>query len=162
MLLPFRLNWLSLRAESLHAMKSFVLLLSLLLVSAVVTLAEDLDGRTAFATTPGRDISAALKRAEKENKRVLVFIVDPGKKEGIHIKATMGAEETKKLVKDNFLVVIVTNPHEKYIQGVVDDVISVHPAYVLFKPDGTVVAKGDAAMGAGNGVKWAQQLVATP
>jgi hypothetical protein len=103
-----------------------------------------------------------LERAGKEQKRVLVFVVNPAKREGFHIKGTMGAAETKQLVKDNFLVVIVTNPSEKYIAGLVDDVVSVHPAYVLFKPDGTVMAKGDAAMGAANGVKWAQQLVAMP
>jgi hypothetical protein len=125
-------------------------------------LAEDLDGRTAFASTPGRSVGAALQRAEKENKRVLVLVVDPGKKQGFHIKGTMGAEDTKQLVKDHFLVVIVTNPNEKYIAGLVDDVVSVHPAYVLLKPDGTVVTKGDAAMGAANGLKWAQQLVAMP
>ena len=143
----------------LLATKLFVLLVSLWAIPGAAW-AEDLDGRTAFATTPGRSVGAALARAAKENKRVLVFVVDLGKKEGGHIKGTMGAEETKQIVKDNFLVVIVTNPAEKYIAGLVDDVVSVHPAYVLFKPDGTVLAKGDAAMGAANGLKWAQQLAA--
>ena len=145
----------------LQTTKLFVLFLSLWAISGI-SLAEDLDGRTAFLTTPGRSVSAALNRAGKERKRVLVFVVNPAKREGGHIKGTMGADETKQIVRDHFLVVIVTNPSEKYIAGVVDDVVSVHPAYVLFEPDGTVLAKGDAAMGAANGVKWAQQLAALP
>ena len=148
--------------KSLHTMKLFVLILSLLIMPIAVTVAEDLDGRSAFASTPGRDVGAALKRAGIEKKLVLVFVVDPGKKQAPHLQATMQAEETKKLVKEQFLVVIIPKANEKHVAGLVDDVVSVHPAYVVFKPDGTVVAKGDAAMGAGNGLKWIQQLVATP
>ena len=143
-------------------MKYFVLLLLALVVPSTPTFAEDLDGRSAFLNPPGRDIGAALKRAETEHKRVLVFISDPGRKEGFHIKGTMEAPETKKLVKENFLVVLIPNKQEKHVAGLVDDVIPMHPAYVVFKPDGTVQAKGDAAMGSANGFKWVQQLIATP
>jgi hypothetical protein len=143
-------------------MKSFVFLILLLAFTAVGAIAEDLDGRTAFLSAPGRDIGAALKRADTEHKRVLVFISNPARKHGSHINGTMGAPETKKMVKENFIVVIVPNSTDKHVAGLVDDVNPVHPAYVVFKPDGTVVEKGDAAMGAGNGYNWMQKLVATP
>lgn len=143
-------------------MKQFILLLALLVFSVAATMAEDLDGRTAFSTPPGRDIGAALKRAAAEKKRVLVFIVDPAKKQGFHIKGTMGSDEAKKLVKDNFIVVLINNANEKHVAGLVEDVSPVHPAYVLFKSDGTVAAKGDAAMGAANGLKLIQEWVAAP
>jgi hypothetical protein len=143
-------------------MKHLVVLFCLILFPLTVTIAEDVDGRTAFLSAPGRDVAQAMKRAGDEKKRVLVFVVNPAKRHGGHIIGTMEVEETKKLVKDNFVVVIVTNPHEKHIAGLVDDVVSVHPAYVVFKPDGTVVEKGDAAMGGANGLKWIQKLVATP
>ena len=129
------------------------------MVSAV---AEDLDGRTAFLSAPTRDVGGALERAGKENKRVLVFVVNPGKHHGGHIVGTMEVAETKQLVKDNFIVVLVTNPHEKHVAGLVDDVVSIHPAYIVFKADGTVVEKGDAAMGGNNGLIWMKKLVAMP
>jgi hypothetical protein len=143
-------------------MKHYALVLCLVLFSLAKTLGEDVDSRTAFLTAPGRDVAQAMKRAGEENKRVLVCVVNTAKHHGGHIIGTMEVEETKKLVRDNFVVVIVTNPHEKHIAGLVDDVVSVHPAYVVFKPDGTVVDKGDAAMGGANGLKWIQKLVATP
>jgi hypothetical protein len=65
-------------------------------------------------------------------------------------------------VKDNFLVAIVPNSKEKHVAGLVDDVNPMHPAYVLFKADGTVVEKGDAAMGAANGLEWVKKMIATP
>jgi hypothetical protein len=143
-------------------MKYFTLVFCFALLSLTKTVAEDQDGRTAFLTAPGRDVGQALKRAGEEQKRVLVFVVNPTKHHGGHIIGTMEVEETKKLVRDNFVVVILTNPHEKHVAGLVDDVVSIHPAYVVFKPDGTVVEKGDAAMGGNNGLKWIQKLVATP
>ena len=143
-------------------MKQLALLLALLAFPLTATFAADPDGRSAFINPPGRDITAALKRAETEKKRVLVFIVDPAKKEGFHIEGTMGSAEAKKLVKDNFLVVIIPSAKEKHVAGLVDDVTPVHPAYVLFKADGTVIAKGDAAMGAANGLKLIQGWVANP
>jgi hypothetical protein len=143
-------------------MKYLLLFLSLVLLPLAKGVAEDVDGRSAFLTAPGRDVAQALKRAGDEKKRVLVFVVNTTKHHGGHILGTMEVEETKKLVRDNFVVVIVTNPHEKHIAGLVDDVVPVHPAYVVFKPDGTVVEKGDAAMGGANGLKWIQKLVAAP
>ncbi len=142
-------------------MKAFPLVLSLLFSTVGLSVADD-DGRSAFTATPGRDVGAALKRAERENKRVMVIIVEPGKKQASHLNATMQAEETKKMVKENFIVVVLSNRKEKHVAGLVDDVMSVHPAYVILKPDGTVESKGDAAMGAGPGLKWMQQLVTKP
>lgn len=142
-------------------MKALLSVLSLLLLAIGTCVADD-DGRSAFTVTPGRDIGAALKRAERENKRVLVVIVEPGKKQAPHLNATMQAEETKKMVKDHFIVVVLSNRKEKHVAGLVDDVMSVHPAYVIFKPDGAVESKGDAAMGAGPGLKWMEQLVGKP
>jgi len=143
-------------------MKSITLVLCLVLLSAAKMFGEDLDGRSAFLSAPGRDVGQALKRAGEEKKRVMVFVVNTAKRHGGHIVGTMEVAETKQLVRDNFIVVIVTNPHEKHIAGLVDNVVEVHPAYVVFKPDGTVVEKGDAAMGGANGLKWIQKLVATP
>jgi hypothetical protein len=143
-------------------MKHILLFLVLSLVSVSAAVAEDPDGRTAFISAPGRDIEAAMKRAEKEKKRVLVFVVEPGKKAGTHIRGTMETPEAKKLAEDNFVVVFVTSRKEKHVAGMVDDVSPVHPAYVLFKTDGTVIEKGDAAMGGNNGLNWLRKISAAP
>ncbi|HSI11549.1 MAG TPA: hypothetical protein VK961_05870 [Chthoniobacter sp.] len=143
-------------------MKYITLLLAFILLSVGRTFGEDLDGRSAFLSAPGRDVSQALKRAEQEKKKVLVFVVNTAKKQAGHLIGTMEVPETKKLVHDNFVVVIVTNPHEKHVAGLVDDVVPIHPSYVVFKADGTVLEKGDAAMGGNNGLNWIKKLVATP
>jgi hypothetical protein len=143
-------------------MKRIFLVVALLVVPTLLALAEDLDGRSAFLTPPGRDVGAALKRAESEKKRVLVFVADPARKVGFHIRGTMEAPETKKMVKESLIVVFVPNNKEKHVAGLVDDVNPMHPGYVVFNADGTVLEKGDGAMGAAKGLEWIKKLVATP
>jgi hypothetical protein len=123
---------------------------------------EEADTRSVFTTAPGKDIDAALELAAKQNKRVLVFVFDPLQQHSFHLKATMGAPETRKLVDANFVVVFVSDSDAKHVSGQVNDISPAHPAWVLFKPDGKVVEKGDAAMGAERGLKWIQHLVALP
>lgn len=123
---------------------------------------EEVESRSAFTTAPGKDIDAALKLAETSKKRVLVFVLDPIQQHSFHLKATMSSPETRKLVDENFIVVFVSDSDAKYISGKVDDVSPVHPAWLLLRPDGTVVERGDAAMGADRGLKWIQHLVALP
>jgi len=142
-------------------MKHLFCLLALLVVVPVLGWAAD-DARSAFLNPPGRDIGAALKRATTEKKRVMVFTVDPARKQASHLEATMETPEAKQLVKDNFLVVIIPNRNEKHIAGMVDDVSPVHPAYVIFNPDGSVLEKGTAAMGAALGLQWVKKLADTP
>jgi hypothetical protein len=123
---------------------------------------EEADNRSAFLTAPGRDIDAALQLAEKQKKRVLAFVFDPRQQHSFHLKETMSSPEAKRLVNENFIVVFTASPDEKHLAGAVDGVSPVHPAWVLLKPDSTVVEKGDAAMGANRGLKWIQHLVALP
>lgn len=139
---------------------SLILLWSVILLS-LPAFGADLDGRSAFTPPPGRDIGAALKRAERENKRVLVFLVDPAKNQAQHLIGTMSPAETKQTVKDHFIVVLLTNPHEPHIAGQVTDVVSVHPAYFLFDKDGKILAKGDAAMG-NYSIAWSKKLAEMP
>lgn len=123
---------------------------------------EEAESRAAFTTAPGKDIDAALKLAETAKKRVLVFVLDRLQQHSFHLKATMSSAETRKLIEENFLVVCVSDADAHYVSGKVNDVSPVHPAWLLLKPDGTVVEKGDAAMGADRGLKWIQHLVALP
>jgi hypothetical protein len=120
---------------------------------------EATDCRSAFLTAPDTNVDAALQRAENEKKRVLVFVFDPLQQHSFHLKATVSSPETRKLVDENFIVVFTSDPEEKHVFGLVDDISPAHPAWVLFKPDGTMVEQGDAAMGTERGLKWIQRLI---
>src|SRR5690606_8389155 len=105
------------------------------------------DARSSLGITAGRSITAALKRAEKEDKRVLVFAVDESKTaQGFHIRGMLEFEETKQRVRDHFLLV-VTDFKDKDIRDLVVNESTERPFYVLFNKDGTVAQKGSAAMG---------------
>jgi hypothetical protein len=142
-------------------MKHLTFLILLLALPLAAFSADDDEARSAFLTPPGRSVAAALKRAATENKRVLVFVTDPKKKQAVHLKATLETPETKKLVKDNFLVVL-TDFKDKAVSGIIKGVNPAHPAYVLFKPDGTVIEQGTAAMGPGNGYNTVKKWVDNP
>jgi hypothetical protein len=142
-------------------MKHLALLLLLLGLANSARAVEDAEAKTAFLTPPGHSVAAALKRAVTENKRVLVFVTDPKKGHAGHLKATLGTAETKQMVRDNFLVVL-TDFHDKAVSGIIHGVNPAHPAFVLFKPDGTVIEQGTAAMGAANGYNLVKKWVDNP
>jgi hypothetical protein len=142
-------------------MNRLALVLPLLGFLVTAAFADDAAARAAFSTPPGRSVATALKRAVVENKRVLVFVTDPKKGHAFHLKATVSSEETQKLLKENFIVVL-TDFHDKYVSGVIKDVNPEHPAFVLFKPDGTVIEQGTAAMGAARGFDLVKKWVTNP
>lgn len=123
---------------------------------------EEAEERSAFLTAPGKDIDAALEQAGKDKKRVLIIVSDPRQQHSFHLKATMSNPETKRLVNENFIVVFVSDADAKHVAGAVNDVSPAHPAWLLLRPDGSVVERGDAAMGADRGLKWIQRMIGTP
>lgn len=130
-------------------MKTLPLLFLLACTPAMIRTAgaEEFDSRAALGITSGRSVEAAIKRGQKENKQVLVFVVDESKKaQGFHIKGMLEFEETKALVRDHFLLV-VTDFKDKNIRDRVAGESTERPVYVLFNRDGTVAQKGSTAMG---------------
>lgn len=141
-------------------MKSILLIGVLAILSAGANRAEEVDTRSAIGITAGRSVDAAVKRAAKENKRVLVLVVDPTKKaQTFHIKGMMEFEETKNLVKDHFILV-VTDFRDKNIRDHVEKESTERPVYVLLNKDGSLVQKGTTAMGGANGNKLVKEWVA--
>ncbi|WP_133796211.1 hypothetical protein [Prosthecobacter fusiformis] len=119
--------------------------------------AEEFDSRDAIGITSGRSVAAALKRAEKENKQVLVFAVDETKKsQSFHIKGMLEFEETKQQVRDHFILV-VTDFKDKNIRAIVANESTERPFYILFNKDGSVVQKGTTAMGGTLGAKLVKE-----
>jgi len=85
-------------------------ILALLAFSSMLCLAGDLDARKAFGTAPGHDLNGALARASTENKRVLLIFWDSKEKSGKSariIEGFTGLDETKALLKQNFIVVLL-------------------------------------------------------
>lgn len=137
------------------------LLLLLAFLPLQLASADEIDARTVFGTTASQSVSAALKRAAKENKRVLVFVHDPKKTQAWHIKAMVENAETKTLLKDHFLIVI-TDFKDKAVTAVLPANDGERPMYVLFGKDGKVIQTDTAAMGANNGNKLVKEWAATP
>lgn len=115
-------------------------LLSLLMVALICATASaaEFDARAVFGYAPGHDVDAALKRGAKDNKRVIMFSYDPhegGSWPGFDITSFMELKETKKLVKENFIVVVLERGHkdlERYpTSGPLEKAY-----YALIKPDG--------------------------
>lgn len=123
--------------------------------------ADELDARAVFGTPAGHSVDGALKRAAKENKRVLVFVMDTKKNQAFHIKAFAENAETKNLLKENFLIVI-TDFKDKAVASSLPGTDNERPMYVLFGKDGKVIKADTAAMGANNGNKLVKEWVAMP
>ena len=139
-------------------MKSTFLLPLLLLTLALTPVrADTFDSRAVLGMTAGVSVDAAIKRGKADNKRVLVFVLDEKKTSNAsHIKGMLEFDETKKLVQENFLIV-VTDFKNKGVRDIVGKEPTDRPVNVLFNTDGTVVQKGVTAMGGSAGNKLVKE-----
>jgi hypothetical protein len=142
----------------MNAITSFTILLLTLGLSQVH--ADTFDSRAVLGMTSGVSVDAAIKRGKADNKRVLVLALDDKKpSNSFHIKGMMEMEETKKLVRENFLIV-VTDFKNKNVRDFVGKEPTDRPMYLLFNTDGTLVQKGVTAMGGAAGVKLVREWTA--
>ena len=119
--------------------------------------AESFDSRAVLGMTSGVSVDAAVKRGKKENKRVLVFALDEQKSnQSFHIKGMLEFEEAKKLVRENF-VLVVTDFKDKHIRDQIGSDGTDRPMYFLFSTDGKVIQKGTTAMGGAAGAKLVKE-----
>jgi hypothetical protein len=124
--------------------------------------AAGFDERTAFGIAPGRDLDAALKRAEKEKKRVfLVFWNSKEKTDypGLDIKYFTQLQQTKKLLTDHFIIVLLDRGH-KDVKKYLDAANTEKAQYVLITPAGDALKQGAMNVNENNGLKIVQELVA--
>lgn len=144
-------------------MKSLVsrlLLIASLLTSLV--LAAPLDERAAFGTSPGRDVDAALKRAQKEKKRIFLATYDPkegGNFPGLDIKYFTDLEETKKLLKENFIIVLLTKGH-KDLERYKPSGNTEKAYYVVISSSGQMLKTDKMAANPETGLKIVKELIA--
>jgi hypothetical protein len=132
---------------------TFLLPILLLTLGLSQVRADTFDSRAVLGMTSGVSVDAAVKRGKADNKRVLVFALDDKKtSNAFHIKGMLEFEETKKLVKENFLIV-VTDFKNKNVRDFVGKDPTDRPMYLLFDTEGKVVQKGVTAMGGAAGNK---------
>lgn len=140
------------------------LIASILLLGCLCCPAADFDARVAFGSSPGRDVDAALKRAEKEKKRVLLFSYDPkvgSDYPGSDITMFMDLQETKKLVREKFIVVLLTRGHgdlKRYPSPGAPE----KAYYFLLRPEGTTVKAEMVYRNPDVGLKTIKELIASP
>lgn len=142
----------------MKAITAFIILLLTLGLSQVQ--ADTFDSRAVLGMTSGVSVDAAIKRGKAVNKRVLVLALDDKKtSNSFHIKGMMEMEETKKLVRENFLIV-VTDFKNKNVRDFVGKEPTDRPMYLLFNTDGRLVQKGVTAMGGAAGAKLVKEWTA--
>ena len=136
---------------------TFLLPILMLTLGLSQVQADTFDSRAVLGMTSGVSVDAAVKRGKADNKRVLVFALDDKKtSNAFHIKGMLEFEETKKLVKENFLIV-VTDFKNKNVRDFVGKEPTDRPMYLLFDTEGKVVQKGVTAMGGAAGNKLVKE-----
>ncbi len=136
---------------------TFLLPILLLILGLSQVQADTFDSRAVLGITSGVSVDAAVKRGKADNKRVLVFALDDKKtSNAFHIKGMLEFEETKKLVKENFLIV-VTDFKNKSVRDFVGKEPTDRPMYLLFDTEGKMVQKGVTAMGGSAGNKLVKE-----
>lgn len=133
------------------------------LISATFAAAADFDARAAFGSAPGRDLDAALKRAQKDHTRVLVFTWNPKgdyNDQGLRIKYMTDLEESKELLKEKFTVVLLDRTH-KDIASHLSGENSEQPMFVLFNESGSVSKKDKVYANPTEGLRIFKELAAS-
>ena len=139
---------------------TFLLPILMLTLGLSQVQADTFDSRAVLGMTSGVSVDAAVKRGKADNKRVLVFALDDKKtSNAFHIKGMLEFEETKKLVRENF-VLVVTDFKDKNIRDLVGIDGTDRPMYFLFNTDGKLAQKGTTAMGGAAGAKLIQEWTA--
>lgn len=145
-------------------MKFTLITLLCLLATALTAPAGEFNPREVFETTPARDVDAALKRAAKDKKKVLLFSYDPkegGNFPGFDITSFMDTEAAKKLVKDHFILVLLTRGHPDLAKYTAPGPPE-KAYYALLRPDGTAVKTDTVFRNPGVGLRVLNELVALP
>lgn len=139
----------------------FLLLAALVSLSIFPTArADDFDAQSFLGMSAGNSVGAAIKRGEKDGKKVLVYAYDAkAANQAFHIKGMLQLEETRQLVRENFLIV-VTDFKDKNIREHVGSESQTRPMFFLFGTDGKLIQKGTAAVGPTVGGKMVKDWTA--
>ncbi len=145
-------------------MKKFALACLIVLSAISLSSGAEFDARAAFGVAPGRDLDAAFKKAQKDQKRIFLAVYDPKgdyNDQGLQIKYFTDLEETKKLLKENFIIVLLANTH-KDVRPYVGDANIERPRFFVLSHDGKKIKEDKLAQNPEYGLKVTKELVAMP
>lgn len=142
-------------------MKIFALIL--FFVGSLCSHAADFDARAAFGVSPGHDLDVAMKRAVRDKKPVFLAFWDSKKKgnAGLEMIYDFGLEETKKLLKENFILVLLDREH-KSVQKYMPAGNTEGAQYVIISPDGKLLKSGAFYGNSGVGLKGMKEFLNLP
>ena len=143
--------------------KALTVVLFLLLVSVVC--GGPFDPRATFGQSPGRDLDGALKRSKADKKRVLLFYWNTKEKDnypGSDMTFFMELEETKKLLKDNFTLVVLDRDHKDVKPYVSPGQNTEKPQWVFIDFDGKMLKTAEVHRRGDSGLKTLKELMAIP
>jgi hypothetical protein len=145
-------------------MKLHFFTVSILLMSILSGISAEFNARETFGLTPSRDLDSSLRQAQQKNKRVLLFFWDSKQKgnyPGLEMKYFAGLQETKKLLKDNFVVVLLdrnkSDAKKYYPSGNIEKA-----QWVLINSDGTTIKQAAVYGNPDEGLKTIKELISIP
>ncbi|MES2224569.1 MAG: hypothetical protein V4478_01115 [Patescibacteria group bacterium] len=144
-------------------MKLLSLLMALVCGVNGTVQAANFDAQAVFGSPTGHDVDAAVKRGTKA-KKVVLFTYDPkegGSYPGSDITAFMELLDTKKLVKDNFIVVVLERGH-KDLDRYVSPGAKEKAYYALINSEGKTVKTEMVYRNPDVGLKTVKEWVAMP
>ncbi|SKB08700.1 hypothetical protein SAMN02745166_04998 [Prosthecobacter debontii] len=145
-------------------MKNIFAFIALLLTISIYSPAADFDARAAFGFAPGRSLDAAKKKAQAEGKRIFLVAHDPRgdyNNQGLQIKYFTDLDETKKLIKENFIVVVVPVGN-KDLAEISGGTNMERPRFFLLSPTGAKVRDDSMAKNSADGLRIIKELIALP
>ena len=147
-------------------MKSYKAIIALLFTSffLVNALAGVFDPRSVFGTDPSRDLDNSIKRATVLNKRVLLFFwnsKEKGTYPGYEMNHFAGLDETKKLLKNNFILVLLDQQHPKVKKYIPEWNIE-KAQWVLIDFDGNAIKQAAVSGNPDVGLRTVRELIDIP
>lgn len=139
-------------------------LCSLLVLLSLVH-AGPFDPRDTFGQAPGRDLDGALKRSKIEKKRVLLFYWNTRERDdypGSDMAHFCSHEETKKLIKDHFILVLLDRDHKDVKPYLSPGQDLDRPQWALIDSTGKMLKTARVIRRGDTGFETVKELIAMP
>ena len=115
-----------------------------------------------FNEGPSRSLTAAIKRAQQDHKPIFLATYDPRgdyNEQGLQIKYFTELDETKQLLKEHFIVVLLDSNH-KDVRDLAAGINIERPTYFRLSESGTLISHGSMMKHPTDGLKIVKELIA--
>lgn len=115
----------------------------------------------AFGAPPLTDLETALAAAKTQQKRVLLASFDPKddfNNQGLQIRYFTDLKETKKLLQENFIIVLLSRDHV-HVQKYAGTMNTERPHFFLLRPDGSIIVHDSLSQNPEEGLRIVKSLL---